>query len=157
MGQVHIRWMIRRDMPRVMQIDDLCFEFPWTEDEYIRLLRQRNCIGMVAELDKEVVGYMIYELHKNRLHLIVFAVDPSYARRGIGTNMIGKLKSKLTPERRNRITCCVSDCNLKAHLFLRSMGFKATRVLRGAGADGTDEYEMVYRVKVNEVASDEIR
>lgn len=150
----HIRWMIRRDMPRVMQIDGLCFEYSWTEDEYICLLRQRNCIGMVAELRDEVVGYMIYELHKRRLDLIVLAVDPGYSRRGIGSAMIEKLASKLSPLRRNRITCCVSDSNLHAQLFLRDQGFRAVGVLRGAGIDGSDEYEMVYRVK-EEVVIDE--
>ncbi len=62
---VHIRWMIRRDMPSVIEIEENSFEFPWSEDEFIRCLRQRNCIGMVAELSEQVVGFMIYELHKN--------------------------------------------------------------------------------------------
>ena len=55
---VHIRWMIRRDMPSVLAIEQECFEFPWYEDDFVRCLRQRNCIGMVAELDDKVVGYM---------------------------------------------------------------------------------------------------
>ena len=46
----HIRWMIRRDMPDVLGIESNCFEFSWTEDDFIRCLRQRNCIGMVAEM-----------------------------------------------------------------------------------------------------------
>ena len=50
--RVHIRWMIRRDMPEVLDIENQAFEFPWTEEDFIRCLRQRNCIGMVAELDQ---------------------------------------------------------------------------------------------------------
>ena len=46
---VHIRWMIRRDMAEVLEIERAAFEFPWFEEEFIRCLRQRNCIGMVAE------------------------------------------------------------------------------------------------------------
>ena len=75
---VHIRWMIRRDMPSVLDIESRCFEFAWSEDDFIRCLRQRNCIGMVAEEDNQVVGFMIYELHKNRLHILNFAVDPQH-------------------------------------------------------------------------------
>ena len=71
---VHIRWMIRRDMPEVLDIENRSFEFAWTEEDFIRCLRQRNCIGMVAEHDERVVGFMIYELHKNRLHILNFAV-----------------------------------------------------------------------------------
>ncbi|MDA8746115.1 ribosomal-protein-alanine N-acetyltransferase RimI, partial [Rubripirellula amarantea] len=58
---VHIRWMIRRDMPAVLAIENKSFEFSWTEEDFIRCLRQRNCIGMVAEENDQVVGFMIYE------------------------------------------------------------------------------------------------
>ena len=83
--RVHIRWMIRRDMPEVLEIEERSFEFPWTEEDFIRCLRQRNCIGMVAEHDERVVGFMIYELHKTRLHLLNFCVHRDLRRRGVGT------------------------------------------------------------------------
>ena len=51
---VHIRWMIRRDMPEVLGIENSSFEFSWSEDDFIRCLRQRNCIGMVAEYDERL-------------------------------------------------------------------------------------------------------
>ena len=76
--------MIRRDMPAVIGIENACFEFAWNEDDFIRCLRQRNCIGMVAEEEDKVVGFMIYELHKNRLHILNFAVHPDHRRVGIG-------------------------------------------------------------------------
>ena len=53
--------MIRRDMPEVLAIEGESFEFPWLEDDFIHCLRQRNCIGMVAEHEDRVVGFMIYE------------------------------------------------------------------------------------------------
>ena len=62
--RVHIRWMIRRDMPDVLEIERQDFEFPWIDEDFIRCLRQRNCIGMVAEHEDHVVGFMIYELHQ---------------------------------------------------------------------------------------------
>ena len=124
----YIRWMIRRDLPRVIDIDGLCFEFPWSEEEYVRCLRQRNCIGMVAECGDEIVGFMIYELHENRINLIVLGVDPNYGRRGIGSAMIEKIVSKLSVGRRNRITLCVQDNNLDAQFFFRVLGFKAVRI-----------------------------
>ena len=80
--RVHIRWMIRRDMPEVLEIERASFEFPWFEEDFIRCLRQRNCIGMVAEHAERVVGFMIYELHKTRLHILNFAVAPDVRRRG---------------------------------------------------------------------------
>src|SRR5438093_13772491 len=85
---VHIRWMIRRDMPEVLSTELASFEYAWTEDDFLRCLRQRNCIGMVAECNDRVVGFMIYELHKNKLHILNFAVHPTARRTGIGAQMV---------------------------------------------------------------------
>lgn len=145
---VHIRWMIRRDMPAVLAIESQSFEFSWNEDDFIRCLRQRNCIGMVAERDDQVVGFMIYELHKNRLHILNFAVSKEIRRQGIGKSMVGKLLSKLSHERRNRIMLEVRETNLDAQLFFQGLGFRAISVLRDFYDDTVeDAYLMQYRYK----------
>jgi len=145
---VHIRWMIRRDMPAVLAIESQSFEFSWNEDDFIRCLRQRNCIGMVAERDDKVVGFMIYELHKNRLHILNFAVAKEGRRQGVGKSMVGKLLSKLSHERRNRIMLEVRETNLEAQLFFKGLGFRAISVLRDFYDDTVeDAYLMQYRYK----------
>lgn len=144
--QVHIRWMIRRDMSEVLDIESGCFEFPWSEEDFVRCLRQRNCIGMIAEHDDQVVGFMIYELHKSRLHILNFAVAARYRRSGVGSQMVDKLVGKLSTQRRTRITLEVRETNLAAQLFFRSQGFRAVSVLRDYYEDSPeDAYVMQYR------------
>lgn len=147
---VHIRWMIRRDMAEIIDIERVAFEFPWSEEEFIRCLRQRNCIGMVAEVDDRIVGYMIYESHKNRLHVLNFAVATSSRRSGIGRQMIETLSRKLSAGagRRNRILLECRERNLTAQLFFRSCGFRAVSVLRDFYDDTCeDAIVMQYRLK----------
>jgi [ribosomal protein S18]-alanine N-acetyltransferase len=152
--RVHIRWMIRRDMPEVLRAEQESFDYSWTEDDFLRCLRQRNCIGMVAELDDRVVGFMIYELHKTKLHVLNFAVDPAWRRVGVGTQMVTKLIGKLSSHRRTKITLAVRESNLGAQLFFRGQAFQASRVLRGYYEDsGEDAYLMHY--KIAEFADDE--
>ncbi len=94
--RVHIRWMIRRDMPEVLAIEHASFEFPWCEEEFLRVLRQRNCIGMVAEHGERVVGFMIYELHKSKLQILELRRVPRVSvARGVGRQMVAKLVGKL--------------------------------------------------------------
>ena len=136
---VHVRWMIRRDMPEVLNIEQEAFEFPWSEDDFTRCLRQRNCIGMVAEMADSVVAFMIYELHRTKLHVLNFAVLRSHRRLGIGTRMLEKLIGKLSPDRRGRIVLEVRETNLPAQLFFRSLGFRATSVLKDFYQDSTED------------------
>jgi [ribosomal protein S18]-alanine N-acetyltransferase len=143
---VHVRWMIRRDMPEVLAIEQECFEFPWYEDDFLRCLRQRNCIGMVAEASERVVGFMVYELHKHRLHILNFAVHPQFRRRGVGSQMAKKLIGKLSHDRRSRIMLEIRETNLPAQLFFRALGFRAVSVLRQFYEDTPeDAYLMQYR------------
>ena len=145
--RVHIRWMIRRDMPEVLRAEHESFDYSWTEEDFLRCLRQRNCIGMVAEHDDRVLGFMIYELHKSKLHVLNFAVAPDHRRNGIGTQMVMKLVGKLSSHRRTKITLAVRESNLPAQIFFRGQAFKATRVLRSYYDDsGEDAYLMQFRI-----------
>ena len=156
--RVHIRWMIRRDMEQVLAIEGGAFEFPWSEDEFVRCLRQRNCIGMVAERGDQILGFMIYELHKTRLHILNFAVHPGYRHQGVGSQMVEKLVSKLSSQRRTRLSLEVRETNLPAQLFFKRTGFRATSVLRNFYDDSPeDAYLMQYyhRSAADELAESE--
>lgn len=144
---VEIRWMVSRDMSEVMSIEDSSCEFPWSEQYFIRCLRQRNCIGMVAEHDERVVGFMIYELHTSRLHILNCAVHADFRRRGVGTQMVEKLIGKLSHDRRTRIMLEVRETNLDAQIFFRNCGFRANKVVHGLYDETTeDAYVMAYTI-----------
>lgn len=147
-GQLHIRWMIQRDMPEVEAIENASFQFPWSHEDFIRCLRQRNCIGMVVDYDAKVVGFMIYELHRNRLHILSFAVHPDCRYQGVGTAMVNKLVGKLATQRRNRILLEIRESNLDAQLFFHTLGFRAISILKDFYDERCDEdaylFEYVY-------------
>jgi len=126
-------------MPEVLAIEQEAFEFPWSDEDFTRCLRQRNCIGMVAEVGDSVVAFMIYELHRTRLHVLNFAVRRSHRRLGIGTQMMGKLFAKLSVERRDRILLEVRERNLPAQVFFRSLGYRAITVLKDFYEDSTED------------------
>lgn len=141
----HVRWLTGRDMPEVLRVEALSFDQSWTEEDFLRCLRQRNCIGMVAEDAGRVVGFMVYELHRWHLAVLNFAVHPARRRTGVGRVLVAKLVAKLASHRRERITLVVRDGNLPAQLFFRACGFRAARVLGGHYADtGEDGYEFEF-------------
>lgn len=145
--RVYPRWMIPRDMPGVLDIGNRSFDFPWSEEDYLALLRQRDHIGCVAEYGDRVVGFMIYHLRPTDIGVDLFAVDPNYRRRGVGNQMVAKLVGKLSSHRRTRIALHVRESNLHAQHFWAAMGFRAEGVEREFYEDtGEDAYRMVYRL-----------
>ena len=149
--KVQIRWLIRRDMPEVLEIERSCFEYVWTEEDFLCCLRQRNCIGMVAEHDHEIVGFMIYELHKMKLRIINFAVAPAEQRQAIGKQMIRRLVEKLSQQRRKEIVLEVRESNLSDQMVFKELRFRAVRVLRNHYDDTTeDAYVMQYCLEADD-------
>lgn len=141
-----IRRMMSRDLQEVLAIERTNFGHPWSKDQFIQVLRQRNCIGKVAEHDDRIVAFMIYEFFPRKIHIHNLAVHYRCQRNGIGSEMVDTLIRILSANRRNRITAVVRETNLPAQQFFRRCGFLATVVLRGYW-DCIDEdgYEMTYR------------
>lgn len=149
---LQIRWLIRRDMPEVLAIEQESFDSSWSEEEFLSILRQRNCIGMVAEVDHEIVGFMIYELHKSNLHVLNFAVAREHRHRGIGARMVQRLVDKLSLQRRREILLEVRERNLEAQLFFKSQNFVAVSVLRNHYEDTCeDAYQMRYQLQTEAI------
>lgn len=126
--ELHIRWMIRRDMDEVLKIENECFEQPWSAAEFAAELSQRNVIAKVAEVCELVAGFAIYEMFRDRIELLNFAVRADLWRRGIGTALVENLKDRLSPAKRRKIVTHVRDSNLSAQLFCRANGFRCTRM-----------------------------
>lgn len=142
---VQVRWLIRRDLGDVCDIENNNKMQPWKYNDFLEHLRRRNSIGMVAENGTTIAGFMIYELGKRSINIVNFGVAPDCTRLGVGTAMIEKLVSKLCQERRRSLRIIVEDDNLDMHLFLRAMGFQAVRVVRSMPRD---EYVFRYDSEV---------
>jgi len=127
---IHIRWMIRRDLPDVLAIEKAS-PGAWTEDNILAGLRASARIGMIAESGDEVVGWMLYQLGERGIRLHRLAVHPERRRCGVGRQLLEKLFSKLIKGRRERMSCWVGESNLEAHLFLRACGWEAVKIENG--------------------------
>ena len=123
---MHMRWMIRRDLREVVAIDEAAIVGNWTEGDYRACLRDRNTIGQVVEIADLVAGFIIYELHRNRLHITRIAVDPAFQVKAVGRTMVERLINKLHEKRRTTLNAYVPERELDAQLFLKALGFKAT-------------------------------
>ena len=153
-----LRWFINGDLPEMLKIEHQGFQFPWSEENFVNALSRKDVVCLVCDYpmpDGEIVvaGYMVYSMKPNSFDIYNMAIHADFRRKGIGAKFIGKLKSKLSPRRRSKITAIVAETNLKACKFFKSQKFVAIETMRGY-FDETDwdaykfEYALVERKKM---------
>jgi ribosomal-protein-alanine N-acetyltransferase len=164
---IRIRWMIRSDMPEVLEIERAAFRHPWNERHFIQACSSRTTSIMVAETDgkdgSRIVGFVAYAFDDDKFDVLNLAVCPYCRRRGIGRLLIESLIDKLTPDgagpssvgdggitvtssgatfggkRRQRLQASVWEGNTDAQLFFRAMGMTCVAILKGAYAERGDD------------------
>jgi ribosomal-protein-alanine N-acetyltransferase len=86
---------------------------------------------------------MVYELHKHRLHILNLRSERCAAACRYADGE--KVDQQAPHDRRSRV-CWHCETNLPAQLFFRTLGFRATTVLRKFYEDTPeDAYLMQYR------------
>ena len=120
------RWLMNQDFSKVVQIDSESHPDPWSKDDIVEHLCQRSVIGMSVLAGETVVGFMTYTIFRHSFHVNRMAVALGVRRRGVGTVMVGRLREKLSQQRRRSIVTIVRESNLAGQLFLQRQGFWAT-------------------------------
>lgn len=140
----NIRFMIRSDLDKVMGIEKHSKD-PWTEDDFLRALREGNCVCIVAEIGERVVGFLVYFIRNKEIEVINVGVHPVCYRNGIGRLLIDRMKRKLEKKGRERITVHVHERNLAVQLWLKACGFRAVGIKRNYYPDDRDDaYQFRY-------------
>jgi ribosomal protein S18 acetylase RimI-like enzyme len=117
--------MVNKDLEKVTDIEHESsnYENILTEDEITVFLRQNDTVGLVAEVDEQIAGFCLYRLKTNSLIVYRLVVSPYYRRFKIGTQIVEKLKQKMSFGNRTHLTIAVSERNIEGQLFLRANGF----------------------------------
>lgn len=140
--EVELRWMKRSDLPdaaRIMNASGLGID----ERQIERLISKATLVCMVAESAGKSVGILVYDVGRvSKIKVVALAVDEESRRMGVGGSLMSLVTSKLN-SKRNKVELAVSEYNLAAQLFLRSMGFKAVSVVDNE--TGPSEYRFLYK------------
>jgi [ribosomal protein S18]-alanine N-acetyltransferase len=120
----YARWMIRRDLTEILKGEYLSLD-PWAEETFLESLRQRNCIGMVAETREEVVAWGVYCLFPSHLHLM--KLEGTMQGR---MALLEKFRSKLRSGSRKWFSYNCHEEDLSTQQLLAHMGWQTAGVIR---------------------------
>lgn len=137
---MRIRWMIRQDLPEVMDIMRRSYVEPWSEDEVLACMQCKTTIGHVVESDDRVIGFTLFDLGKKAISIVLLAVHPEERRLGVGRLMVERVVGKLAVGRRTAVNLLACEKDLCAHLFLKACGFRVVKTFAGMYDNDADGY-----------------
>jgi ribosomal-protein-alanine N-acetyltransferase len=157
--------MRRRDLRRVMAIEQVVFPEPWSHGVFVSELSLRKGRAYrVARIGRETVGYVGLMFVEEEAHVTTVAVAPEYQRQGIGTQiMLGAVR--IAQEEGSRhISLEVAVGNERAQGIYRRFGFAPVGVRKGYyQLTGEDAYVMwaydidspAYRERLERIEAEE--
>jgi [ribosomal protein S18]-alanine N-acetyltransferase len=134
LSNLTVRLMFNRDLRTVLEIERKRPGEPWTRRDFLPVFRAPDTEGWVAEIDDQVVGFIVFRVHPDglgrRISVLNVGVAPYWRRAGVARSMFLKLADRLRAPG-DSLQATVPESNLALQLCLRAAGFKAVRVLRG--------------------------
>ena len=122
-----IRWMVHDDLSIIPWIEQSAPD-PWGEGDYIALLGQRNVVARVSVDESDTpVATMVYAIQRQRVDVLRLLVAKQFRRQGHATALLSHLTRPNARIKRFRFD--VPEECLDLQLFLRTFGFRATRIL----------------------------
>ena len=93
-SDILIRPMTEADLPRVLEIEKLCFPDPWTEGIFRSSLSDETERWFAAVKDGNVVGYAGMQSVLDEGYLDNIAVDPSLRRMGVASSLLNAVEAE---------------------------------------------------------------
>lgn len=159
--------MRRRDLRRVMAIEQAVYPEPWSHGVFVSELSLRKGRAYrVARIGRETVGYVGLMFVEEEAHVTTVAVAPEHQRRGVGTQiMLGAMRIAEEEGARN-VSLEVAVGNLRAQALYRRFGFAPVAIRKGYyQLTGEDAYVMwaydidapPYRDRLAQIEAEEAR
>ena len=126
MGVMQLRDMAAADLFMVADLERRLFSDPWSIDSFRGALRSRNQVFLVCDDDGTIAGYCGMLLVPGEGQILNVAVDESYRRRGLATEMINAMIDIGTTNEIFLYTLEVRENNAPAIALYKSMGFVPT-------------------------------
>jgi [ribosomal protein S18]-alanine N-acetyltransferase len=140
---VEIRRLIYADLPQVVAIERRAFTTPWSLAMFVLELSKPSGICLAAEVENELVGYLICSRYDTVWHVMNVAVDTDRRRRGIATALIAALLDRIGDDA--QITLEVRTSNTGAIALYERFGFRSAGLRPRYYADNGEDAVIMWR------------
>lgn len=113
------------DIERVAEIESLCFPDPWARELFQAEFDNQRSRCLVADRrpDGTILGFVLYWMVIDEVHLLILAVDPPHRRQHLATDLVAALERYASAEGAVLIDLEVRPSNRAARALYRELGF----------------------------------
>jgi [ribosomal protein S18]-alanine N-acetyltransferase len=140
---VEIRRLTYADLPQVVAIERRAFTTPWSLAMFVLELSKPSGVCLAADVEGELVGYLVCSRYDTVWHVMNIAVDPDRRRRGIATALLQALLEKVGQDA--PVTLEVRHSNTGAIALYERFGFRSAGVRRRYYADNGEDAVIMWR------------
>jgi len=152
MAKTLVRNAVSTDFPTLLKIDKASFP-PGIAYDFVELsyfMRRKGARTLVAEVDGEIVGFLLLEIMSRRKAATLVTIDIRAERRrnGYGTELLDRSEQILREAGISRYELQVDTANTSALEFYGKHGFVIVNTLKSYYANGNDAYLMVKEISL---------
>jgi ribosomal-protein-alanine N-acetyltransferase len=140
---IQVRRLTFADLPEVVAIERRAFTSPWSLAMFVLELSKPSGICLAAEVEGDLVGYLICSRYDTVWHIMNVAVDPELRRRRIATTLLETLIGRV--ERDAQLTLEVRRSNAGAIELYEGFGFRSAGVRRRYYQDNGEDAIVMWR------------
>ncbi len=134
------------DLPGILAIERASFRHPWSAEAF--RAEARNPIARVRVLrhaSGRVLGYVVFRLYEQAVHLLNIAVDPACRRRGLGRRLLQEVVREARRHGLPWVVLEVRVSNEPAQRLYEAFGFRRVQRLPAYYGD-EDAWLYLYEV-----------
>jgi ribosomal-protein-alanine N-acetyltransferase len=128
MSKLIIRDMRENDIHAVMEIEEISFTIPWSEQDFLNEMYKKTVLSKVTVFEGNIIGYIYVNHHLHESHILNLAVHPDFRRRGVASILMEEAIREL-----QKVGCAfmylkVRVSNTDAQRFYELLGFKVESI-----------------------------
>lgn len=112
------------DLPEVLAIERVAYEFPWSEGIFRDCLRVGYECYVAVDSGDEVLGYGLLSLALNDAHVLNLCVSPKHRREGIASLLMEHMMRRARHACADSLLLEVRPTNSAAVALYRNLGFR---------------------------------
>lgn len=135
-----IRPMEESDLPRILEIEQACFDSPWAPQSFVSELRDNEYARYFClEHEGKIIGYMGLWFILEEGHITNVAIHPGYQGMGRGEFLMSSVIDLMVKEGMERMTLEVRVSNIPAQKLYERLGFATAGVRKGYYSDNRED------------------